>query len=103
MSKETKIIVATHKAYRMPTDKMYIPIQVGAIGKDSIGYQRDDTGDNISILNPFFCELTGLYWAWRNIDADYIGLVHYRRLFLRNPIKRTSINISLDIVILKKI
>lgn len=83
-----KIIIATHKKYQMPSDGMYIPIHVGAEGKkDSngsaldLGYIKDNTGDNISILNSSFCELTGLYWAWKNIDADYIGLVHYRRHF----------------------
>ena len=79
---EIKIIVATHKAYRMPEDKMYLPVHVGAEGKDIIeGYERDNTGDNISQKNPSFCELTGLYWAWKNVDADYIGLAHYRRHF----------------------
>ena len=81
MGKKIKIIIAAHKKYKMPNDVMYIPVQVGAVGKESIGYQRDDDGDNISELNPFFCELTGLYWAWKNLDADYIGLVHYRRHF----------------------
>lgn len=76
-----KIIVATHKKYPMPNDKMYFPIQVGAEGKNSLGYQADNTGDNISKKNPYFCELTGLYWAWKNLDADYIGLAHYRRHF----------------------
>lgn len=76
-----KVIVATHKPYEMPTDKMYLPVHVGAAGKHSIGYQRDDEGDNISSLNPYFCELTGLYWAWKNLCEDYIGLVHYRRYF----------------------
>lgn len=80
--KNVKVIVAAHKKYRMPEDNsLYIPVQVGAAGKDSIGYFRDDTGDNISEKNPYFCELTGLYWAWKNLDADYIGLVHYRRYF----------------------
>ena len=76
-----KIIVATHKKYWMPSDSMYLPVHVGAAGKDSIGYQRDDEGDNVSQKNANYCELTGLYWAWKNIDADYIGLAHYRRHF----------------------
>ena len=79
--KQVKIIVATHKKYQMPKDKIYLPLHVGAAGKDSIGYQRDDEGKNISKKNPYFCELTGLYWAINNLDADYIGLVHYRRYF----------------------
>ena len=79
--KNVKIIVATHKPYKMPDDEMYLPVHVGAAGKDSIGYQRDDEGENISSKNPYFCELTGLYWAWKNLNADYIGLAHYRRHF----------------------
>jgi hypothetical protein len=81
MSANAKIIVATHKAYRMPTDSLYLPVQVGAEGKDSLGYTLDNTGDNISAKNKNYCELTGLYWAWKNLDADYIGLAHYRRHF----------------------
>lgn len=77
----TSIIIATHKPYRMPSDSIYLPIQVGAAGKESIGFQRDDEGDNISSRNPSFCELTGLYWAWKNLKTDYVGLVHYRRHF----------------------
>lgn len=51
-------------------------------GKEKIkGYTQDNTGTNISNKNPNFCELTGLYWAWKNLDSEYIGLVHYRRYF----------------------
>ena len=78
-----QIIVATHKKYMMPTDKMYLPLQVGAEGKKDLGYARDNVGENISEKNASYCELTGLYWAWKNLDADYLGLVHYRRHFGR--------------------
>lgn len=76
-----KIIVATHKPYWMPEDDIYLPLHVGKEGKDSMGLQGDDTGENISLKNPYYSELTGLYWAWKNLDADYIGLAHYRRHF----------------------
>ena len=79
--KNIKVIVATHKKYQMPNDSMYIPTQVGKAGKESLGYREDNDGENISEKNSCFCELTGLYWAWKNLDADYIGLVHYRRYF----------------------
>ena len=77
-----KIIVAAHKPYWMPEDSAYLPVQVGAAGKLPIGdWQRDDEGENISAKNANWCELTGLYWAWKNLKADAVGLVHYRRHF----------------------
>ena len=83
-----KILVAAHKKYRMPADDVYVPVQVGAAGKPSIDplWQRDDEGDNISSRNPNYCELTALYWAWKNLAQlpdDCIGLCHYRRYFGR--------------------
>lgn len=76
-----KIIIAVHKPYSMPSDPVYIPLHVGREGKTDLGFLGDNTGENISSKNPNFCELTGLYWAWKNLKADYIGLVHYRRYF----------------------
>lgn len=78
------ILVAAHKKYQMPKDSMYLPIHVGAYNKESIGYQSDAILDNISNKNPYYCELTALYWAWKNMDYDYLGLAHYRRHFKNN-------------------
>ena len=78
---DKRILVAAHKKYGAPSSKLYLPIQVGADGKECIGFVRDDSGYNISDLNGSFCELTAAYWAWKNLDCEYIGLVHYRRYF----------------------
>ena len=61
---------------------MYLPLHVGAALHPDVcvDMQGDDDGDNISEKNPYYCELTGLYWLWKNCSADYKGLVHYRRL-----------------------
>lgn len=80
------ILVATHKPDKVYQDDIYTPIHVGrAVSKykeemaEIIG---DDTGDNISEKNPFYCELTACYWAWKNLkNIEYVGLCHYRRYF----------------------
>lgn len=67
---------------------MYLPLQVGAERNESIGFMGDNTGDNISGLNSSFCELTGVYWAWKNLKEEYIGVVHYRRYFSMHFLQR---------------
>lgn len=82
MSSQPQIYVATHKETELPNHPGYIPLHVGkAISSQDLGFQGDDTGDNISTLNHSFCECTGIYWISKNVDAEYVGLVHYRRHF----------------------
>ena len=77
---DIKIVVAAHKLCgTLPADPPYVPVQAGRALNGPLPYTGDDTGDNISRKNGSFCELTALYWAWKNLPADALGLVHYRR------------------------
>lgn len=96
-----RILVGYHKKYTLLKNDIFVPIQLGktiANKKSKDGYLSpielkwlntnllgDDTGDNISEKNREYCELTGIYWAWRNYEKlgnpDYIGFMHYRRWF----------------------
>lgn len=79
----TKIFVMTHKPFTPPADPMYVPLHVGRATAEDLGFPGDDTGNSISCLNPYFCELTGMYWLWKNHrSAEHIGICHYRRYLL---------------------
>ncbi|WP_374488230.1 DUF4422 domain-containing protein [Zoogloea sp.] len=75
------IYVCHHKSGYTFSDETFRPIHVGkALSINKLGIPGDDSGDSISAKNKEYCELTALYWAWKNDKtADWIGLVHYRR------------------------
>lgn len=75
------IVVTIHKPFPVPVSSPYVPVQVGTAPQIDPSFLRDNTGDNIADKNPSFCELTALYWAWKNLDAEALGLCHYRRYF----------------------
>ena len=100
-----KIFTLYHKPYPVLKSKIIIPLHVGRADTENPFKDRkaldesdrewmkktmagDDTGDNISYKNRNYCELTGIYWAWKNYDKigdpDYIGFMHYRRHFIFN-------------------
>jgi hypothetical protein len=83
-----KIYSAFHKSFFIPTANWVIPIHAGkANSSNQLPFIGDDTGDNISSLNKNFCELTALYWIWKNADrssCDVWGLCHYRRYFMQD-------------------
>lgn len=87
------IYIATHKKFNVPNLNGYCALQVGAEGKEKYGYLRDNIGNHISGKNANYCELTGLYWIWKNTDDSYKGLVHYRRYFGRNNLSNKIFDI----------
>lgn len=89
----SSILVVSHKPFQCPEIEGYKPIYVGSknfeIASDAF---RDDKGDSIAEKNPNYCELTALYWFWKNCDSkyDYVGLCHYRRYFSKFGMTKSS-------------
>lgn len=81
-----KIFVCTHKKIDNKLPKNYEYIQVNALNNGKQYPLTDaDCEDNISVKNPYFCELTACYYIWKNIkDEEIVGLAHYRRFFTTN-------------------
>jgi hypothetical protein len=91
MGNKIDILVSCHKPFVVIKNDYIKPIQVGAYFTDARfdGMLCDADGENISEKNKRYCELTAQYYAYRNIDADYYGFMHYRRyLNLGKPLFR---------------
>lgn len=73
------VFVVTHKDKKMQLIDGYSLLKVGKKNSLSTDIYRDDIGENIAELNPFFCEMTAYYWIWKNCISDIVGVVHYRR------------------------
>lgn len=85
-----KIYTAKSHFDKMLKEDFYTPftidIQVGAALTDmDIAECKDNAGENISIRNKDYCEMSAVYWVWKHDkDSDYIGVCHYRRRFVIN-------------------
>lgn len=78
-----KIYVISHKPFQLPTsDSIYQPLMVGQNDIDNKKYCFDHTGDHIAEKNGRYNELTGMYWIWKNVQEDVVGICHYRRYFV---------------------
>lgn len=86
---KNKIYVVTHKPFKLSDvllRKGYELITVGNKVNTNQGV-LDSTGDNISAKNKNFCELTAVYWIWKNTNSKIKGFCHYRRYFTYNTLK----------------
>ncbi len=73
-----KIFKTCHEEKKVLDNPYIIPITLGSVfKKDRIeGYQDDDVGENRSNRYEAYLALTAVYWAWKNVDADYVGFFH---------------------------
>lgn len=79
-----KIYSVTHKVFEPVECLVRVPIHAGHINAMDLGYDGDDTGTHISELNPLINECTAMYWIWKNVQGQYVGLEHYRRVFIND-------------------
>ena len=82
ISQKIFIAVCQHKPAPQVKTQFLVPVHVGkALSSLNIeGTIGDNSGLNISAKNGSWCELTAMYWMRHNVDAEYYGLMHYRRL-----------------------
>ena len=80
---QIKLYISTF-GFKCDWIKKGTPIEVGALKRNNFIYPlRDDSGKNISSDNPYWGELTGLHWIWKNVkfqDNDVIGFGHYNKI-----------------------
>lgn len=75
------IFVVTHKDIEKNIPQEYKTFAVNANVNTINADFYDNTLDNISLKNTSYCELTAIYWLWKNYKGDFVGINHYRRFF----------------------
>ncbi len=92
MKSKVEIYIASHKRVEIPElPPEYILVHGGAeLTEKQENEIGDDSGDNISYKNPYYNEMTVIYWAWKNRKSEIKGLCHYRRFFSKSYVSHSS-------------
>ncbi|HJO77375.1 MAG TPA: DUF4422 domain-containing protein [Pelagibacteraceae bacterium] len=84
-------IYCTALQYLNVLDKL--PSYIKPLGLGNNNYPdhwlKENNGENISNLNKYYGEVSGIFWIWKNRlndkgKNDWIGNCHYRKLWLNN-------------------
>ena len=83
------------------TEDFVKPIHVGkALTSEKLATLTDDIGDHISHKNGLYSELTATYWLWKNTQASYKGICHYRRQLLVSKMQmKWCIEKDIDVIL----
>lgn len=99
-----KILVGYHKPYDLLESEIFTPIHGGravalvpskdkTLSDNDLRWMQDrmigdDTGENISLRNRNYNELSIIYWAWKNYEKlgnpSHFGFMQYRRHLIFN-------------------
>jgi hypothetical protein len=86
-SSSIKIYIFHYKnGFILEPNSVYTSVMSGKSllnGENNI--QGDDTGESFSAKNPWYSELPGIYWVWKNTTQPVTGACHYRRFFTAFP------------------
>ena len=86
MGTNVKVLISCHKETDVINTECFMPVQVGTslAKKELPGMAHDNDGDNISELNPMYCELTAQYWAWKIALTSWLSTArrHTRTLLM---------------------
>ncbi|MFP6899318.1 MAG: DUF4422 domain-containing protein [Opitutales bacterium] len=85
MATGLQVYVVTHRPFPEVGAGYARTLWVGEAGEGR--GDSDRIGDSIWEKNPTHCELTALYWIWKNAlstQRDHVGLFHYRRYLALN-------------------
>jgi hypothetical protein len=79
---DAQIYILTHRKSLIKENSLYTALQIGAeYTKQDIYPLKDNMmPDNISLANPYYCDVCGTYYVYKNLlKTKYIGLCGCRR------------------------
>lgn len=95
------IFVSAHTNFNQAVifdDTIRKSLLVGAYNKNEkdrkdFDYLDSSRENHVSFKNPYYSELSGLYWVWKNDKSDVLGFEQYRRLFFNRSLKFWKYNL----------
>lgn len=84
-NKEIKLFVVSHKElnsdYYPDRTIIYVGPNQDKFYKNNGHDYKDNLNENMANKNYTYCECTAMYNIFKNINCEYVGIEHYRRLF----------------------